>query len=105
MPNFEDDTLGESESGRGLSPWLLHLFDPGTILGWERITLGLFSFCLDACPSHLLYSICSNLFMIQTKDPWLHFKFVPPRHGMLICYFFANPNPSCHEDVCFFTFS
>ncbi|PHU07895.1 hypothetical protein BC332_24384 [Capsicum chinense] len=54
MPNFEYDTLGESESGRDLSPWLIHPFDPGTILGWERITLGLFSFCLDACLSHFL---------------------------------------------------
>ncbi|KAF3670739.1 hypothetical protein FXO37_08386 [Capsicum annuum] len=54
MPNFEYDTLGESESGRDLSPWLIHPFDPGTILGWVRITLGLFSFCLDACLSHFL---------------------------------------------------
>ncbi|KAF3661377.1 DNA-binding protein S1FA2 [Capsicum annuum] len=29
IPNFEDDTLGESESGQGLSPWLLQQFDPG----------------------------------------------------------------------------
>ncbi|KAF3639647.1 Ras-related protein Rab11D [Capsicum annuum] len=28
MPNFEDNTLGESESVQGLSPWLLHPFDP-----------------------------------------------------------------------------
>ncbi|PHT97560.1 ADP,ATP carrier protein, mitochondrial [Capsicum chinense] len=27
--NFEDDTLGESESGRDLSPWLRLPFDPG----------------------------------------------------------------------------
>ncbi|PHT60208.1 ATP synthase subunit beta, chloroplastic [Capsicum baccatum] len=31
MPNFEDGTLGESESGRDLSPWLLYLFDPAEV--------------------------------------------------------------------------
>ncbi|PHT99422.1 Zinc transporter 8 [Capsicum chinense] len=33
MPNFEDDTLGESESGRNPCPWLLLQFDPDAILG------------------------------------------------------------------------
>ncbi|PHT87337.1 Cytochrome 71A2 [Capsicum annuum] len=32
MLNFEDDILGESESERNLSPWLLLSFDLGTIL-------------------------------------------------------------------------
>ncbi|KAF3660307.1 hypothetical protein FXO37_13556 [Capsicum annuum] len=84
MPNFEDNTLGESESVRDLSPWLLYPFDPETILGWERITLSLFPSCLNAWTSHFLCNICTNLFMLKTKDPWLHFKFVSPRHGMLI---------------------
>ncbi|KAF3647187.1 hypothetical protein FXO37_20083 [Capsicum annuum] len=34
MPNFDDDTLGESESGLDPCPWLLLPFDPGTILGY-----------------------------------------------------------------------
>ncbi|KAF3616994.1 putative peroxidase 9 [Capsicum annuum] len=34
MPNFENDTLGESESGRNPCPWLLLPFDPDTILGY-----------------------------------------------------------------------
>lgn len=105
MPNFEGGTLGESKYGRKPWPWLLLSFDPGTILGWKRITLGLFSFCLDACPSHLLCSICTNLFMIKTKYLWIYFKFVPPRYDMLMCCCFANPNPSCHEDVFLFVFS
>ncbi|KAF3681595.1 hypothetical protein FXO37_02831 [Capsicum annuum] len=33
MLNFEDDILGETESERDLSPWLLLPFDLGTILG------------------------------------------------------------------------
>ncbi|KAF3641917.1 putative GDSL esterase/lipase-like [Capsicum annuum] len=33
--NFEDDTLGENESGRDLSPWLRLPFDPDNFLGCE----------------------------------------------------------------------
>ncbi|PHT66844.1 hypothetical protein T459_31269 [Capsicum annuum] len=48
--NFEDDTLGENESGRDLSPWLRLPFDPDNFLGCEGwIVVG-----LSTCLSELL---------------------------------------------------
>ena len=87
MPNFEYDTIGKSRSGRDLSPWLQIPFYPGANLGWERIILGLGSFCFDVYMSHFLCNICTSLSMLNTKDPWIYFKFVPPRHGILMRLF------------------
>ncbi|PHT97691.1 ADP,ATP carrier protein 1, mitochondrial [Capsicum chinense] len=41
--NFEDDTLGESESGRDLSPWLRLPFDLGNFLGWWFLVFFVYS--------------------------------------------------------------
>ncbi|KAF3655982.1 hypothetical protein FXO37_15654 [Capsicum annuum] len=54
MPNFKDDTLGESESGRNPCPWLLLPFDSGTILG--EINLSVKSLVLDS--------------ILETLDAW-----------------------------------
>ncbi|PHT70234.1 hypothetical protein T459_25338 [Capsicum annuum] len=63
--NFEDDTLGESESGRDLSPWLCLPFNPGNFLGlgsnsWKRV--GDVVYHIDPCYQGI---------MVNGKMHWL----------------------------------
>lgn len=123
MLNFQDGTLGESESGRDLS-LLLHLpFDPGNFLGCEGWIVVVCSTCLSQisiCVVWTLLSIKSptpdgdsfclllcNIFtkflMIKMKDVWLYLKCVPPWHiDVVYC---ANSNPHVMRIWCLFVLS
>ncbi|PHU01327.1 hypothetical protein BC332_31114 [Capsicum chinense] len=60
--NFEDDTLGESESGRDLSPWLSLPFDPDNFLGCEGwIVIG-----RSTCLSDIVICVKWTLLSIRT---------------------------------------
>ena len=104
MPNFEDDTLGKSESGRNPCPWLLLPFDPDTILEYDRSCLGLCSSFIDVHHSHFLCDICTKLFTINPKDSWLYFKCVPPWHDNVVYCTKSNPHVmkcgACLSSLC-----
>lgn len=72
----EDDTLVEGKSRHNLCPWLVLPFYPSALLGFERNSLGLCSISLDVYPCQLLCYVCTELFMIKTKDSWLYFNCV-----------------------------
>ncbi|KAM3285774.1 hypothetical protein P3S67_024573 [Capsicum chacoense] len=56
-------------------------------ISYERRSLGFCPLILDIYPSPLIYDVVQKLLIINTKDPWLYFKYVPLWHDSANCLF------------------